>query len=161
MLNLKGNHDFGSSHFAQRVIERMLSLGLYEPHVERLVVAYRRKRDALLSALEHHLKPFGDSVGWTQPNGGLYVWLDLPEQIDTGFDGSFFQRCLEEGVLYVPGALAYPDGPGTFPRNQVRLSFGVATEPAIDEGIRRLSRALSAEVKSTNSTRERSAIHAG
>ncbi|HEU5115036.1 MAG TPA: PLP-dependent aminotransferase family protein, partial [Isosphaeraceae bacterium] len=161
VLNLKGNHDFGSSHFSQRVLDRVLSLGLYEPHVERLVKTYRGKRDALLTALERHLKPFGDSVRWTRPNGGLYIWLTLPEGIDTGLEGSFFQRCLEEGMLYVPGSLAYPDGPGAFPKNQARLSFGVATEPAIDEGIRRLSRALSAEVKTTNSTKEHSAIHAG
>lgn len=160
VLNLKGNHDFGSSHFAQRVLERVLSLGLYEPHVASLVETYRSKRDALLEALQTHLGPFGDSVRWTRPNGGLYVWLTLPEGIDTGLDGTFFQRCLEEGVLYVPGSLAYPDGPGTYPRNQARLSFGVATETAIDEGIRRLSRALSGEVKPT-STRERSAIHSG
>ncbi len=161
VLNLKGNHDFGSSHFSQRVLDRVLSLGLYTPHVERLVETYRGKRDALLSALERHLKPFGDSVRWTQPNGGLYVWLTLPEGVNTGLEGPFFQRCLEEGMLYVPGSLAYPDGPGKFPRNQARLSFGVATESAIDEGIRRLSRALSTEIKSTNSTKERSAIHAG
>jgi 2-aminoadipate transaminase len=161
VLNLKGNHDFGSTHFSQRVLEKVLSLGLYQPHVGRLVDTYRSKRDALLSALDRHLRPFGDSVSWTRPNGGLYVWLTLPEDIDTGLDGSFCKRCLDEGVLYVPGSLSYPDGPGDYPRNQARLSFGVATESAIDAGVRRLARALEADVRSPHATRERSAIHAG
>lgn len=165
VLNLKGNHDFGSAHFSQRVLERVLELDLYRPHVERLVDAYRGKRDALLMALDRHLTPLGTGASWTHPNGGLYVWLSLPETIDTGLEGRFFERCLHEGVLYVPGSLAYPDGPGQYPRNQIRLSFGVATDSAIDEGIRRFSKALSAELQAPGSStrqseRDRSAIPA-
>ena len=66
------------------------------------------KRDAMLSALETHMGPLEGAVRWTHPRGGLYVWLTVPEGIDMGPDGPIFNRCLEEGVLYVPGALAYP-----------------------------------------------------
>ncbi len=142
VLNLKGNHDFGSSHFAQQVIERVVTDGDYRGQIDVLRATYRRKRDAMLRALETHLGPHGDTVSWTHPRGGLYVWLTLPEGVDTGRDGAFFARCLEEGVLYVPGDYAYPKLPGPVPTNRARLSYGVAGEPAIAEGIHRLARAL-------------------
>ncbi len=147
ILNLKGNHDFGSSHFAQEVLQRAMADGSYERQIALLAATYRAKRDVLLAALDEHLGPFGVDVSWTRPKGGLYVWLTLPEGIDTGRDGTFFGRCVEEGVLYVPGEFAYPDGPGPAPKNTARLSYGVASGPALREGIRRLAAALRAEMR--------------
>lgn len=142
ILNLKGNHDFGSSHFAQQLLERAMNDGSYDHQITLLAATYRTKRDAMLAALDEHLGPFGPDVSWTRPKGGLYVWLTLPESIDTGRDGSFFARCVQEGVLYVPGSYAFPDGPAAIPPNTARLSYGVASIPAIHEGIRRLASAL-------------------
>src|SRR5262249_30721111 len=107
VLGLKGNHDFGSSHFAQQVLDRRVADGDYGRQVALLAGTYRRKRDVMLMALEEHFAPFAGEVSWTHPRGGLYVWLSLPEDVDTGRDGEYFARCLEEGVLYVPGAYAY------------------------------------------------------
>jgi 2-aminoadipate transaminase len=142
VLNLKSSHDFGSAHFNQQLLERVLSDHLYESQISRLALAYRRKRDAMLSALETHLGPLDRSVAWTHPRGGIYVWLTLPEGIDTGRDGLFFARCIEHGVLYVPGSLCYADEPGPPPCNQARLTFGVAPELELAEGVRRLAGAL-------------------
>lgn len=142
ILNLKGNHDFGSPHFAQQVLDRVLAEGLYEPQVARVAETYHRKCAVLLDALDQHFGVFGGSVSWTRPKGGLYVWLTLPEGVDTGRDGDYFAACLEEGVLYVPGAFAYPTLPGPFPKNQARLTFGVTSEPGLAEGVRRLAKAL-------------------
>lgn len=142
ILNLKGNHDFGSSHFAQQVLDRVLTDGLYEPQVALLAQTYLRKCEALLAALEDHFGPPGGRVSWTQPRGGLYVWLTLPGGVDTGRDGDYFANCLSEGVLYVPGEYAYPSLPGPSPRNQARLTFGVTPEPGLVEGVRRLAAAL-------------------
>jgi 2-aminoadipate transaminase len=147
ILNLKGLHDFGSNHFVQEVIERAMSDGAYERQIALLRTRYKAKRDALLSALDTHLGPFGVDVSWTRPNGGLYVWITFPEGVDTGRDGSFFSRCVDEGVLYVPGAFAFPDLPEPGPRNTARLSFGVASEPALFEGARRLASALTAQTR--------------
>ncbi len=79
ILNLKGNHDFGSANFNQMLLEKVLADGSYDRQVELLKSTYRRKRDALLAALEEHL---GDVEGatWTHPKGGLYVWLTLPDR---------------------------------------------------------------------------------
>jgi 2-aminoadipate transaminase len=144
VLRLKGNHDFGSGHFAQQLLERLLAEGTYERHVAGLVARYRRKRDVLLEALAEHLAPFGDHVSWTRPRGGLFVWLTVPEGLDTGPDGPLWARAVAEGVLYVPGAYAFADAPGPVPRNHARLCFGVPGETELVEGVRRLAGALAA-----------------
>lgn len=156
ILNLKGNHDFGSAHFAQQVLDRVIAEGLYERQIARVAVAYRRKRDAMLAALDEHFAPWRDSASWTRPKGGIYVWLTLPEEIDTGRDGDFFANCIEDGVLYVPGAYAYADEPAPAPSNQARLTFGVAGEAALAEGIRRLAVALrrTMPARANNPTRQ-------
>jgi 2-aminoadipate transaminase len=142
ILHLKGNHDFGSSHFNQQVLEHVLSDAIYEPHVDHLVSVYRRKRDVVLEALGQHFRGVDGAIRWTRPLGGLYVWLTLPEGIDTGRKGSLFSRCVEKGVLYVPGAHAFPQEPGPVPTNHARLTFGVPSEAGLVEGIRRLAVAL-------------------
>ena len=146
VVNLKGNHDFGSNHFAQQVLAHVIADGSYQAQIEVLKRAYRGKRDAMLEALDEHLGPMGMDVSWTRPRGGLYVWLTLPEAIDSGRDGAFFDRCVSEGVLYVPGVYSFPVEPDPAPRNIARLSFGVAPEPAIREGIKRLAAALRHEM---------------
>lgn len=141
LLRLKGNHDFGSSNFNQVLLSRLVADGSYGRQIATLVARYRAKRDLMLDALDEHLGPF-EGVSWTRPGGGLYVWLTLPEGTDTGLAGPFFERCLSAGVLYVPGAYAFADSPGPAPRRHARLSFGVAGEAAIVEGVRRLAKAL-------------------
>lgn len=141
ILHLKESQDFGTAHFNQQLLDGMLAAGLYEPHVVRLRQSYSRKRDAMLHALEEHLGGL-EGVSWTHPHGGLYVWLTVPEGLDMGPEGPIFNRCIEEGVLYVPGALAFPKEPAAPPTNYARLSFGVAGADGIEEGIRRLSVAL-------------------
>jgi 2-aminoadipate transaminase len=142
VLALKGNHDFGSAHFSQQLMERVVTKGFYAEQVATLRQIYRHKRDALLSALDEHFAPWRDDVHWTRPQGGLYVWLTLPPDIDTGRDSPFFAQCLEEGVLYVPGAYCFAAEPGTPPPNQARLTYGVTDRDGLREGVRRLATAL-------------------
>lgn len=142
VLRLKGNHDFGSGHFAQQVLEGILADGSYERHVQDLIALYRRKRDVMLGALEEHFGSWEGAVSWTHPKGGLFLWFSVPEGLDTGPEGPLFARCLEEGVLYVPGTLAYAGEPGPAPRNHARICFGVPSEEELVEGARRLSVAL-------------------
>ena len=141
VLRLKGNHDFGSANYNQLLIERLVADGSYDRQVERLVELYRGKRDVMIAALEEHLGPY-EGVSWTRPRGGLYVWLTLPEGLDSGLGGPFFQRCVSEGVLYVPGLYAFAAEPGPVPRNHARLCIGVPGEAALVEGVRRLASAL-------------------
>ena len=141
VLRLKENHDFGSSNFSQVLLDRLLADGGYQRQVSLLVATYRAKRDAMLDALDDHLGGI-DGVHWTRPTGGLYVWLTLPEGLDAGLAGPFFQRCLTEGVLYVPGAYSFTEEPGPAPRNHARLCFGVPDQVDLVTGVRRLAKAL-------------------
>lgn len=143
VLQTKGNQDFGSCNFAQHLLYRAMLDGTYHKHVQRLCQVYRAKRDTTLAALEEHLGDLADQVQWTRPNGGLYVWLTLPESIPTGRDHMLFKRCLDKGVLYVPGEYCYAPLPGcTAPNNEIRLCFGVQNAASIREGIRRFGEAL-------------------
>lgn len=140
MLHAKGHQDFGTANFAQALLEQALTSGAYEAQLERLRIAYREKRDALHAALRSGgLAELG--WRWRLPSGGLYLWLEGPAELDTAADSAFCRRCLEEGVLYVPGALCHGDAP---PLNTVRLSFGVLGPADLAEAGARFCRAARA-----------------
>ncbi|MBL8849748.1 MAG: PLP-dependent aminotransferase family protein [Planctomycetaceae bacterium] len=137
----KGNEDFGSANFNQRLIGKVLESGGFEQHLQEVCRNYVRKRDAMLEAAEEHFSSI-PGAAWVHPAGGLYVWMTLPEALDTGFNGRLFEEAVKRaGVMYVPGGLFYAAGS---PRNQMRLSFGVQTPDGIREGMRRLAGAVRA-----------------
>jgi len=137
----KGNADFGSPHFNQRLMAKVLALGLFEPHVEHVRNEYRKKLKAMLDAADRYLGPLGD-VEWFSPSGGLYLWVRLPELMDAGMDGRLFETALRKGVLYVPGQYCYASEGEPVMRNTIRLSFGVQSCEKIREGVEKLSRAI-------------------
>jgi 2-aminoadipate transaminase len=138
LLAEKGNIDFGSPNFNQVLMATVLREGLFDAHVERLRDNYRGKVDAILAAADELLVPLG-RVQWVRPEGGLYLWLRLPEEVDTSLSGPLFDRAIQEGVLYVPGDYCYPDRP---PRNMLRLSFGSPSPAEIRRGVAALARAI-------------------
>ncbi len=144
ILALKGSHDFGSANFSQRLLERILADGSYDVHVRGLTEVYRRKCGTFLSALEQYVRPVDPEIRWTRPRGGLFVWMTVPEGLDTSFHGPLFNQCVQEGVIYVPGDHAFAPEPSPVPTNHIRLTFGVPGEPELIEGTRRLGQALCA-----------------
>lgn len=138
----KGNEDFGSANFNQHLLATVFEEGLYSSHVELLRQTYREKRDAMLAAADQY---FGDVPGvtWVHPHGGLYVWMSLPDSIDTGFEGALFRRATKvEKVMYVPGDVCYAGAPEARYRHQMRLSYGTQSAAGINEGMRRLAQAV-------------------
>ena len=140
VLDLKGNLDFGSPHLNQALISEAFRLGLYDAHVGLLREVYAHKLAVMLEALDTHLGGPG-LARYNRPQGGLYVWVELPSGLDTSFGAGLFERALEEGVLYVPGGCCFAEQTATT-RSYMRLSFGVQTEPRIADGVRRLGRAI-------------------
>jgi 2-aminoadipate transaminase len=139
LLRFKGNHDFGSSNLAQHLLNRLLSNGVYERHVDVLREVYRQKRDTILDALTEEFAG-SEEMKWTEPQGGMYVWLT--HALETDPNSPFMQACLREGVLYVPGQFCYVNGAnGTSLNNEARLCYGVATPAQLHEAVRRLGRA--------------------
>lgn len=143
---LKGNEDFGSAHLNQQLVATVLEEGWYEPHTNVVRMGYRTKRDALLAALDQEFQGL-DDVSWVRPTGGLYVWMSLPQHVETGFNSPLFERASKnEQVMYVPGELCYGGDPGERPRHQMRLSFGVLDPRSLGEAAARLGRAVRAAI---------------
>jgi 2-aminoadipate transaminase len=141
VLAQKGNLDFGSPNLNQLLMATVMRLGLLDAHVERLCQSYRQKIDAILAAADEFLAPI-EGIQWVRPTGGLYVWLRLPEVIDTGLAGPLFDRAVAEGVLYVPGEYCYPKDHRPPTRNMLRLSFGIQSCESICQGIEALGQAI-------------------
>ncbi len=142
VCDLKGNEDFGSANMNQHLLTTVLASGRYASHVDQVRTAYRAKRDAMLQALDREFAGVS-GVTWLRPDGGLYVWFSVPEQIETGFTSRMFQLAAKtHRVMYVPGELCYPTGSPRQRRNQMRLSFGVQNATGIAEGIKRLAAAV-------------------
>ncbi len=118
----------------QRVVARFLERGFMGPHLERIKALYRMKRDVILSALKETMPPH---VRWTEPEGGLFIWVTGPEGLDTD---ALFAKAVDAGVAYIPGSKFYPTGAER--RNELRLNFSYASEADLREGVRRLARLL-------------------
>lgn len=142
VCNRKGNEDFGSPHLNQQLLALALRSGRYQQHVQDVRAGYRRKRDAFLAALKESFAGT-PQVQWIEPQGGLYVWMTLPEHISTGFQSDLFQSAVrEQQVMYVPGELGYVTESPTRRRCQMRLSFGVQNETGLVQGAQRLASAV-------------------
>jgi len=137
----KGNIDFGAPNFSQHVMTAVIERGLLRPHVEKLRDHYRGKLQATLAACDEFLAPL-PGITWDRPTGGIYVWLRLPEGLETGPGGSLFDYAVEEGVLYVPGEYFYPDPRRNAGTNTIRICYGVQSNERIHRGIEALARAV-------------------
>ena len=144
LLDIRGNLDFGAASLPQQILADALHTGSFRQHVESIRKSYRIKRDAMLSAVDEFFSDIS-GVSWHQPQGGLYVWMTLPDQIETGYQSALFQQVTRgEGVMYVPGEICYPVGSDVTRRTQMRLSYGVETPTKIREGMRRLAEGVKA-----------------
>ena len=121
----------------QYVAAEFLASGRLDENLLKSVALYKGKRDLLLSLLEEHM-PQG--VKWTHPEGGLFLFLTMPE----GFEAvKFYDRALDAGVAYVAGEFFHPDGSG---KNTMRLNFSFMTEDKIRAGIKLLADLLKTEL---------------
>lgn len=125
--------DLCSSSFAQRLIEQYFARNLWTEHVASLIETYRRRRDVMLAALKEF---FPEEASWTYPQGGFFVWVTLPEYIDTR---EMLARAISQKVVYISGGGFFADGTGA---NCMRLNFSYPEESDIYEGIKRLSKVV-------------------
>lgn len=119
--------------FDQYVAAEFLRSGRLDANLARSIELYKGKRDLLLSLLEKHMP---EGVRWTHPEGGLFLFLTMPE----GFDAvKFYDKALDAGVAYVAGEFFHPDGSG---KNTMRMNFSFMTHQRIEEGVRLLAELL-------------------
>jgi GntR family transcriptional regulator/MocR family aminotransferase len=141
LAGLKRASDLATSSLIQRALEAYVTVGRYQAHLRRSCQIYRKRRDAMLRAIRRHL-PAGARCD--PPQGGLFVWLRLPEPLSAG---QLLPLAVEEGVAFDPGSRFFPDGDGgecaaSLWDGCLRLNFAIQTPEAIEEGIRRLGRAI-------------------
>lgn len=105
----------------------------FDANVKKIVDVYRGRRDAMLAALAEMLPP---GVKYTRPQGGLFLWLELPESINAT---ELLHKCLQHDVAFVPGDSFFPNGGVT---NTLRLNYSNMPEDRIREGVKRLCAAI-------------------
>jgi 2-aminoadipate transaminase len=124
-------HYVSPAIFVEAALYDFVTSGRYEPNLERVREGLRIRRDAMMSALEREL---GESAMWSRPEGGYFLWLDLP----AGVRGDMLlARASEEDVTFIKGADFFLHGGGD---EAARLAFSFATAPEIEDGIARLGR---------------------
>lgn len=122
--------DVHTNNFGQRIVYEFCRRGLLEPHIEQIKRLYREQRDLMLKMCKEHLPA---EATWTVPEGGLFLWVTLPEAVSTT---DLLQTAIErERVAYIPGQPFFADNSGA---NTMRLNFSNASKQQIVEGMTRL-----------------------
>jgi len=137
VVTLKQGADLCGPSLTQRLVVRFLTEYDVRAHIARLCQHYKVKLEAMLEALSRYMPKEAE---WTKPEGGLFLWVKLPEGVDTT---KMLERALAHKVAYVPGQPFFADGSG---QNTMRLSFALATLEEIEEGIRRLGAVVKEEI---------------
>ena len=134
LVQLKQGADLHSSTLVQMVAYEVARDNFLDEHVKLIRRVYRERRDVMLEALARYFPP---EVQWTRPQGGLFLWVTLPEGADAQ---KLFESAVKENVAFVPGDCFYaPNGHRDAGKRQMRLNFSSAPPDQIQEGIRRLS----------------------
>jgi 2-aminoadipate transaminase len=129
--------DLCTSTLSQLMVSAYFEEGMWREYVDSLNEIYRGRRDAMLDALAEFFPPQAE---WTRPGGGLFIWVTLPDFIDTT---DLLARALRENVAFVPGEAAYLDGRG---RSSMRLNFSGSDADTIREGVRRIGEVVAEQV---------------
>ena len=124
------------SSFTQMVISEYLSTADWKGQISTFRGVYHERKNAMLAALDEYLP----DLTWTNPTGGFYVWVTLPEQLDSK---AMLPRAVKELVAYTPGTAFYADGNG---RQNMRLAFCYPAPDSIRVGIRRLATVIRGEL---------------
>ncbi|MEA2439648.1 MAG: hypothetical protein QOH76_1072 [Thermoleophilaceae bacterium] len=130
---LKLNSDFHTNTLSQHITARFLSAGGYERHLEASNPFYRERRDLLMEAMERHL---AGEYRAEVPNGGHHVWVQLVRPVE---ERALYREAVRAGVTFTPGTTVMAE---RMPLTSLRLSFSLVDPPELDEGVRRLARAL-------------------
>ncbi|MDI6897578.1 PLP-dependent aminotransferase family protein [Methanocella conradii] len=133
LITAKQAADLHTSYFVQRVVYQYLLDNDVEKHIKRIRRMYKAQRDAMVSALERY---FPDGVYYTRPEGGMFLWVTLPEGISSI---KLFEIAIKNKVVFVPGYAFFVDGSG---QNTLRLNYSSSNEEQIEEGIKRLAKAF-------------------
>ncbi len=131
LVTAKQGTDLHTSTFNQIVAHEVSQHGFLDRHILTIQDCYRTRRDVMLESLEENMP---EGVSWTHPEGGLFLWVTLPEKLNTT---ELLAEAVKEKVAFVPGASFFAAGGGY---NTMRLNFSCSKPEIINEGIARLGR---------------------
>ncbi len=134
LLGLKRLSDLSTSTLIQRALEAYVTVGRYQAYLRRSCQVFRKRRDAMVTAINRYL-PAG--VSFEPPQGGLHLWLRLPEGISSD---ELLPLACQEGVAFAPGSSYFPEG--CTEQGWMRLNFVASSEEEIEVGIQRLGEAI-------------------
>ena len=137
VVKLKQAVDLQSSSFAQRQASYFIDIFDLDAHVEKIKALYGKRRTLMYDSMKEY---FPEGVTFTYPEGGLFTWVTLPENMDAK---EIMPKVLEKNVAYVPGGPFYPNGGNA---NHFRLNYSNMPEDRIVEGIKRLGAVLKEEM---------------
>jgi len=140
-VQAKQGADLHTSTFVQMIAHDICQRGFLRQHVKRIRETYSERCAVMLSAMD---KYFPSGLQWTRPQGGLFLWVTLPEGTDSI---ALLKVAVEEKVAFIPGTAFYSDGESG--RNAFRLTFATASPEMIEEGIRRLGKAIERQLART------------
>ena len=133
LVLIKQGADLCTSLRSQMEVSLFMERYDFEANLKTLIALYRGRRNAMVAALENYMPP---EVKFTRPQGGLFLWVELPSQVRSV---ELLKKCLEQDVAFVPGDAFFPNGGVT---NTLRLNYSNMPEARITEGIRRIANAL-------------------
>jgi len=125
--------DLHTSYFTQCVMYQYLKDNDIDAHIKKIIQVYGKQQHAMLESIERY---FPSDVGYTRPEGGMFLWATLPEYV-TSLE--LFELAVKDKVIFVPGDPFYVNRSGT---NTLRLSFSCVDAATIKTGIRRLGKAI-------------------
>lgn len=134
----KQGADLHTATFNQVIAFEVAKDGFLDQHIKVIRETYRERRDVMLDTL---VESMPEGVRWTHPEGGLFLWATMPDNIDSA---ELLKVALIEKVAFVPGGPFHPDGRG---KNTMRLNFSFCKPEIINEGISRLGRVVKTMVK--------------
>jgi 2-aminoadipate transaminase len=135
----KQTADLCTSPFVQKMIARYIEKGLLEKNLQKTIELYRERRTLMLDCFKKYMP---EGVTWTKPQGGLFLFVTLPSHLDAD---SIFNKAIEKNVAFVAGSTFFCNDSG---HNTMRINFSFSNNFEIEEGVRRLSQVISAELTS-------------
>jgi len=138
MVVAKQSMDLCSPSYTQLLVAEYLNRGLLQSQIEKLCKLYGRKLEVMLEALRQYMP---EGVKWSKPEGGLFLWIELPKKMSAN---DLFLKAIENKVAYVVGTAFHCNGKG---QNTMRINFSFESEQQIVEGIKRLAQMLKENLK--------------
>ncbi|MCD4797073.1 MAG: PLP-dependent aminotransferase family protein [Candidatus Cloacimonetes bacterium] len=139
MTNIKEGNVLNTPKYNQDMCTAFLTEMDFEPHIEKCRNYYREKLNVFLQTMEKYFPP-EMGVSWTKPEGGLFLWVTLPEHIDTY---ELFYEAMKFKVAFVPGNTFYGENPA---KNHMRINFSFASKEQLAEAVKRLSECIKSKL---------------